>query len=104
MKEIGFKGGSMKKRIKKEIDLKSLIIGFLLAAVAFSLLGSGAAVQDVRIVGTGYSSFKLPVTIVDVETGDELSVKLENVNSSLRIPVKLVDIDTYDELNVKVKD
>jgi tetrahydromethanopterin S-methyltransferase subunit G len=89
---------------KREIDLKSLIIGFLLATVTFLLFGSGANVQDVRIVGAGYSSFKLPVTIVDVETSNELRIRLEEVNSSLRIPVKLVDIDTYDELNVRVKD
>lgn len=93
----------MKKEKKKEIDVKSLIIGFLLATVVFLLLGSGSNVQDVRIVGTGYSSFKLPVTIVDVETSNELPIRLEETNSSLRIPVKLVDIDTYDELNVRVK-
>lgn len=93
----------MKKEKKNEIDVKSLIIGFLLATVVFLLLGSGSNVQDVRIVGTGYSSFKLPVTIVDVETSNELPIRLEETNSSLRIPVKLVDIDTYDELNVRVK-
>ncbi|MCK4763384.1 MAG: hypothetical protein KAW12_14390 [Candidatus Aminicenantes bacterium] len=88
----------------KEIDLKSLLIGFLLATLAFVLLGSGSSVQDVRIVGTGYSSFQVPVKIVAVSTGDELPVKIEAVDYSLKIPVKLVDIDTYDELNVRVKD
>ena len=94
---------NMKNEKKNAIDVKSLIIGFLSAAVIFLLLGSGTTVQDVRIVGTGYSSFKIPVTIVDVETSDELPIRLEEANSSLRIPVKLVDIDTYDELNVRVK-
>lgn len=88
----------------KEIDLKSLIIGFLLATLAFMLLGSGSSVQDVRIVGTGYSSFQLPVKIVEVRTSDELPVKIEAIDYSVKIPVKLVDIDTYDELNVRVKD
>ncbi len=62
---------------KKEIDLKSFLIGFLLAATIFFGLGSssGSSTQDVRIVG--------------VSTYDNLRIKIDDIGSSVELPVKI---------------
>ncbi|NIM17159.1 MAG: hypothetical protein GTO45_34600 [Candidatus Aminicenantes bacterium] len=78
------------KVISKEIDLKSLIIGFLLAAVLFLTLGAGSSTQDVRIVG--------------VSTYDALRIKIDDVNSSVEIPIKIKDIKYSLEIPVKIED
>ncbi|MCP5050508.1 MAG: hypothetical protein GY940_25310 [bacterium] len=74
----------------KEIDFKSLIIGFLLATVLFLTLGAypGSGTQDVRIVGV-YTSNKLNVSIREVNSSLEVPVKLKRVDSSIRVPVKI---------------
>lgn len=68
------------KAIAKEIDIKSFLIGFLLAVVILLSLGSGPAASgtmDVRIVG--------------VDTYDELEVKIEEVGYSVKVPVVIKD-------------
>jgi hypothetical protein len=72
----------------REIDLKSLMIGFLLAVVLFLTLGSGSGTQDVRIV--------------DISTTDELRVKLEDIKSSLAIPVEIKDVEYDVQVPVKL--
>ncbi len=62
----------------KEIDLKSLIIGFLLATVVFLALGASSGTQDVRIVG--------------ISTYDNLRIKVEKIDSSVELPVKINDV------------
>ena len=77
----------------KEIDIKSLIIGFLLAVVVFLTLGSAAGTsgtQDVRIV--------------DISTYDSLKVKIEDINSSLEFPVEIKDVKYNTEIPVKIVD
>ncbi len=59
------------------IDLKSFIIGFLLAAVVFLALAASSNTQDVRIVG--------------ISTYDNLRIKIDEVSSSLEIPIKIKD-------------
>jgi hypothetical protein len=80
------------KVISKEIDLKSLIIGFLLAAVLFLTLGAGGSsgTQDVRIVG--------------VSTYDALRIKIDDVNSSVEVPVKITEVKYAVEIPVKIED
>jgi hypothetical protein len=78
------------KLIAKEIDIKSLIIGFLLAAVLFLTLGASSGTQDVRIVG--------------VSTYDALHIKIDDVNSSVEIPIKIKDIKYSLEFPVKIED
>lgn len=67
------------KAIAKEIDFKSLIIGFLLAVVVFLAIGAkpGSGTMDVRIVG--------------VDTYDELKIKIEDVGYSVKVPVVIKD-------------
>ncbi|MCP4213412.1 MAG: hypothetical protein GY765_02095 [bacterium] len=73
----------------KEIDFKSLLIGFLLATVVFLLMGAGYGdTQDVRIVG--------------VSTYDELKVKVESISSSTTMPVKVERFDSSLELPVVI--
>ena len=74
----------------KEIDLKSLIIGFLLATVVFLTLGAGSGTQDVRIVG--------------ISTYDNLRIKVEKIDSSVELPVKINDIKYSFEMPVTIKD
>lgn len=64
----------------KEIDFKSLIIGFLLAAVIFLLMGASPAssgTRDVRIVGIS-SSVEIPVKINDVGYSVKIPVEIKN--------------------------
>ena len=74
----------------KEIDLKSLIIGFLLATVLFLTLGAGSGTQDVRIVG--------------ISTYDNLRIKIEKIDSSVELPVKINDVKYSFEMPVTIKD
>ena len=74
----------------KEIDLKSLIIGFLLATVVFLTLGAGSGTQDVRIVG--------------ISTYDNLRIKVEKIDSSVELPVKINDVKYSFEMPVTIKD
>jgi len=74
----------------KEIDFKSFLIGFLLAAVVFLSLGSSSGTQDVRIVGVSMSSYDhIPVKIEDIKSNVEFPVKLVDVKYSLEVPVKI---------------
>lgn len=74
----------------KEIDLKSLIIGFLLATVVFLALGASSGTQDVRIVG--------------ISTYDNLRIKIEKIDSSVELPVKINDVKYSFEMPVTIKD
>ncbi|MCP4156878.1 MAG: hypothetical protein GY757_54705, partial [bacterium] len=67
----------------KEIDFKSLLIGFLLAAVFFLTIGASSGTRDVRIVG--------------INTYDDLRVSVEKINTR-DIPVKITDVDSSAEL------
>lgn len=79
----------MKASLKaREIDIKSLIIGFLLAVVFFLTLGSASGTQDVRIVG--------------ISTYDDLNVKIEEIKSSLELPVEIKDAEYNLEIPVKI--
>jgi hypothetical protein len=73
----------------KEIDIKSFIIGFLLAAVVFLVLGAGSGTQDVRIVG--------------ISTYDNLRIKIEKIDSSVELPVKINDVKYSFEIPVTIK-
>ena len=74
----------------KEIDFKSFLIGFLLAAVVFLSLGSSSGTQDVRIVGVSLSSYdNLPVKIMDIQSNVEFPVKIVDVKYSVEVPVKI---------------
>ncbi len=75
--------------IRGKIDLKSFLIGFLLAAVAFLFVGAGNGVQEVKIVG--------------ISTYDSLSIKIDDVSSSVEVPIKLNDISYSIEFPVKIK-
>jgi len=87
----------------KEIDFKSLLIGFLLAAVLFLTLGSSSGVQDVRIVGiSSYES--LPVKIEEVRSSLDIPVEIKDADSNMELPVKIVDIKYSLEVPVKIKD
>lgn len=82
----------------KEIDFKSMVIGFLLAVVLFLLIGAAPGsdgVQEVRIVNSDWSAVPvklegvrniIPVKIESV--GDELPVKLEEVKYGLVLDVR----------------
>jgi hypothetical protein len=87
----------MKANLKaKEIDIKSLIIGFLLAVVLFLTLGSASGTQDVRIVGIStYDD-------LNVKIEDILKVKIEDINSSLELPVEIKDAQYNLEIPVKI--
>jgi len=61
----------------KEIDFKSLIIGFLLAAVVFLVLGASSGTRDVRIVAVS-SSIEVPVKIVDVGYRVKIPVEIKD--------------------------
>ncbi len=51
------------EKVKNQIDLKSLLIGFLMATVLFLLLGAGYnRVQEVKIVGFDtYDSLRVDI-------------------------------------------
>jgi hypothetical protein len=85
----GCKQGAKMKIKSKEIDLKSFIIGFLLAAVVFLVLGAGSGTQDVRIVG--------------ISTYDNLRIKIEKIDSSVELPVKINDVKYSFEIPVTIK-
>ena len=89
----------MKVSLKaKEIDVKSLIIGFLLAVVFFLTLGSASGTQDVRIVGIStYDD-------LNVKMKDILKVKIEDVNSSLEVPVEIKDIEYNLKFPVNIEE
>ena len=61
----------------KEIDLRSLIIGFLLATVLFMFLAAGSGTQDVRIVAAS-SSIEVPVKIADVGYRVKIPVEIKD--------------------------
>ncbi|MGD2088085.1 MAG: hypothetical protein PVH61_18035 [Candidatus Aminicenantes bacterium] len=87
----------------KEIDVKSLIIGFLLAVVLFLTLGSASGTQDVRIVGIStYDDLK--VKIEDIKSSLELPVEIKDVEYNLEIPVKIVEVKYSMEIPVKIED
>lgn len=87
---------------KAEIDLKSLIIGFLLATVLFLSLGAGYnSTQDVRIVGINTYD-QLKVKVMDIDSSRELPVKIMDVYSSLEIPVKIVNTKWGLTIPVKI--
>jgi hypothetical protein len=87
----------MKANLKiREIDIKSLIIGFLLAVVLFLTLGSSSVTQDVRIVGISTYD-DLGVKIEDI-----LKVKIEDINSSIKLPVEIKDVEYNLEFPVKI--
>jgi hypothetical protein len=97
----------MKASLKaKEIDVKSLIIGFLLAIVLFLTLGSASGTQDVRIVGISTYD-DLGVKIEDIKSSLEFPVEIKDVNSNLQFPVKIVEFKYFmeiPEIPVKIKD
>ncbi len=81
------------KTIAKEIDIKSFLIGFLLAMVILMSIGAGPAssgTQDVRIV--------------DIDTYDALRVELYEVKSSLEVPVKIEDVGYSVKVPVVIKE
>jgi hypothetical protein len=85
----------------KEIDVKSLIIGFLMAVVLFLTLGSSSGTQDVRIVGIStYDDLK--VKIEDIKSSLELPVEIKAVEWNLEIPVKIEEVKNSIELPVKI--
>lgn len=87
----------------KEIDIKSLIIGFLLATIIFLALGASSGTQDVRIVGIStYDNLRIKVEKIDSSV--ELPVKVTDVNSSVKLPVKIAEVDYLLEIPVKIKD
>lgn len=91
----------------KEIDFKSVLIGFLLATVVFLSLGSGyGGTQNVRIIGVD-SNTLLPVNVKEVYrhiSMPTVPVKVESLNTSLEFPVKINDVGYSAELKVKVVD
>lgn len=87
---------------KAEIDIKSLLIGFLLAAVMFLSLGAGSGTQDVRIVGVNTYD-KLKVSVERVNTSNEIPVKITEVSSSIEVPVKIMGTKYNDPIPVKIK-
>jgi hypothetical protein len=102
----------MKASLKvKEIDVKSLIIGFLLAVVLFLSLGSASGTQDVRIVGIStYDDLNvnmkdiLKVKIEDVNTSLEIPVEIKDIEYNLKIPVNIEDVKSSIEIPVKIED
>jgi hypothetical protein len=93
----------------KEIDVKSLIIGFLMAVVLFLTLGSSSGTQDVLIVGIStYDDLKvkiediLKVKIEDIKSSLELPVEIKAVEWTLEIPVKIEEVKNSIELPVKI--
>jgi hypothetical protein len=102
----------MKASLKaKEIDVKSLIIGFLLATVLFLTLGSASGTQDVRIVGISTNDDLnvkiediLKVKIEDIKSSLELPVEIKDVQWNLEIPVKIEEVKNSIEIPVKIKD
>lgn len=92
----------MKVSLKaKEIDIKSLIIGFLLAVVLFLTLGSSSGTQDVRIVGIStYDDLK--VKIEDIKSSLEFPVEIKDVKYDLQFPVKIVEVKYSLEVPVKI--
>lgn len=94
----------MKASLKaKEIDVKSLIIGFLLAVVLFLTLGSASGTQDVRIVGISTYD-DLSVKIEDIKSSLEFPVEIKDVKYDLEFPVKIVEVKYSMEIPVKIKD
>jgi len=89
------------KFIAKEIDFKSMVIGFLLAAVVFLSIGaySSSGTQDVRIVGISTYD-KLPVKIADVDSYKEIPVKITEVRTD--VPVKITGVNYNTEIGVKI--
>ena len=92
----------MKVSLKaKEIDIKSLIIGFLLAVVLFLTLGSSSGTQDVRIVGIStYDDLK--VKIEDIKSSLAFPVEIKDVKYDLQFPVKIVEVKYSMEIPVKI--
>ena len=87
----------------REIDFKSLMIGFLMAAVLFLTLGSGSGTQDVRIVGIStYDDLK--VKIEDIKSSLEIPVEIKDVKYDIQVPVKLVEVKYSMEIPVTIKD
>lgn len=97
--------GATRQIKKKGLDLKSFLIGFLLATTLFFGLGSsfGSGTQDVRIVGVSTYD-NLRVKIDRIGSSVEMPVKIGSINSSSTIPVKISDIDYSVELPIKIKD
>jgi hypothetical protein len=89
----------------KEIDFKSLMIGFLLAAVLFLGIGAyaGSGTQDVRIVGVSTYD-NLRVKIERIDSSAEMKVNIHNVGSSLKVPVRIEEIRYNLEVPVKIED
>jgi hypothetical protein len=86
----------------KEIDLKSLLIGFLLAAVLFLTLGAGSGTQDVRIVGVSTYD-NLRVHLEKISSSEQIPVKLEEIKYNMEIPVRLEEIKYNMEIPVKIE-
>ena len=99
---IKYRRYKMKVSLKaKEIDIKSLIIGFLLAVVLFLTLGSSSGTQDVRIVGIStYDDLK--VKIEDIKSSLEFPVEIKDVKYDLQFPVKIVEVKYSLEVPVKI--
>ena len=89
---------------KAEIDIKSLLIGFLLATVLFLSLGAGySGTQDVRIVGINTYD-KMKVSIEKINTSGELPVEIADVSSSVEVPVKIMGTKYNTPVPVKIKE
>ncbi len=84
----------------KEIDFKSMVIGFLLAMVMMLLMGAGPSAPPPM-------SGPLDVRIVDIETRDSMQVKLEGVDrySPLAVQIKdqTVKVRVENKVDVDVK-
>ena len=97
----------MKVSLKaKEIDIKSLIIGFLLATVLFLTLGSASGTQDVRIVGIStYDDLKVKMDdTLKVKMDDTLKVRIEDIKSSLELPVEIKAVEWNLAIPVKIEE
>ncbi len=93
----------MKKKLQ-DIDFKSFIIGFLLAAVVFLSVAAaaGSGTQDVRIVDIDtYDTLRVKLDEVGSVT---VPVKIEGINYSLELPVKIEGIDSSVKLPVRIRE
>ncbi len=85
----------------KEIDLKSFLIGFLLAALVFLGLAASPGTQDVRIVGVStYDNLRVRVEKI---TPREIPVKVEDVSYDLKVPVEIVGVKYNLAIPTKIK-
>lgn len=76
------------KAIARHFDIKSLIIGFLLAVVLMLTIGSSYGPQEVKIVGIDYGT-TIPVKLVDAASGVEIPVLIKGTKYNDPLPVRI---------------